>query len=299
MLFLKAYFLHYLKIFKVINYDFVFIHREILPAGPPILEWFIAKVLQKKIIYDFDDAIWNTDLKNEPLLQKLVKWRGKVASICKWSYKVSCGNEYLYSYARRHNSSVVLNPTTIDTKELHNPHRYAVIKNPNEIVIGWTGTHSTIKYLHDIAPVIKHLEDTNPHVRFVVIADKKPDLDLKSILFIPWSKENEGRDLMKFDIGIMPLTDDEWSQGKCGFKALQYMALGIPCVASPVGVNKKIIDDSINGFLCTTPYQWLEALSTLIYDAHLRKEMGLRAREKVIKDYSVDSNAAVFLSLFQ
>lgn len=299
MLFLKAYFLHYLKIFKVINYDFVFIHREILPVGPPILEWFIAKILRKKIIYDFDDAIWNTDLKYEPRLQKILKWRSKVASICKWSYKVSCGNEYLCSYALQYNSSVVLNPTTIDTDGLHNPALYAVNKNQKEIIIGWTGTHSTLKYLHDITPILKHLETTNSQVRFVVIADKKPDLDLKSISFVPWSKEHEGQDLMKFDIGIMPLTDDKWSQGKCGFKALQYMALGIPCVASPVGVNKKIIDHASNGFLCTTSSQWQGALSTLISDVQLRKEMGVRAREKVIKDYSVDSNAAVFLSLFQ
>ena len=136
-------------------YDFVFIHREAAPLGPPIFEWILAKILKKKIIYDFDDAIWLTDRQQESAILRLAKWRSKVGSICKWAYKVSCGNEYLCNYAALFNKRVVYNPTTIDTENLH--HR---VSNPvpdqasDRIRIGWTGSHSTLKYLDEIQPVL-------------------------------------------------------------------------------------------------------------------------------------------------
>ena len=121
----------------------------------------------------------------------------------------------------------------------------------------------------------------------------------KSLRFVPWSKETEIQDLLQFDIGLMPLTDDVWAKGKCGFKALQYMALCIPVLASPVGVNTIIIDDHINGFLCDSTTEWEENIQTLIEDQELRKRMGEKGREKVVQHYSVESNSSNFLSLFE
>src|SRR5688500_1091441 len=122
-------------------YDFVFIHREVSPLGPPIFEWILAKVLKKNIIYDFDDAIWLTDRHDESLVFRLLKWRSKVDLICRWSHKVSCGNEYLCRFAANFNNNVVYNPTTIDTENLHNP---SFFKQPSghldKITIGWTGS---------------------------------------------------------------------------------------------------------------------------------------------------------------
>lgn len=285
-------------LFIVFAYDYVFIHREATPIGPPVFEWLISKVFRKKIIYDFDDAIWLTDRKNDRWWFNLAKWRNKVSAICTWSYKVSCGNHYLCAYAENYNKHVVYNPTTIDTRELHNPDLYEKNNYHEHITIGWTGSHSTLKYLRELEPVLKTITEKYPSVGIMIIADAPPMLTLQSVTFKPWSLQTEISDLMQADIGIMPLPDDLWAKGKCGFKALQYMALGIPAVVSAVGVNTEIVDDGKNGFCCLSEKEWITKLEMLIQDAALRKKMGHEGRVKVQKHYSVDSNAANFLALF-
>ena len=286
-------------LFSLPSYDFVFVHREVTPAGPPVFEWVIAKIFKKKIIYDFDDAIWMTDKVNESYLEKIFRWRSKVNSICKWSYKVSAGNEYLAAHAGKFNANVVVNPTTIDTENLHNKNFYTdQSAKENGIVIGWTGSHSTLKYLEDLTPVLQQMEEQNPNVSFLVIADKSPTIKLKNLIFTPWSKETEIADLAQLDIGIMPLPDDQWAKGKCGFKALQYMALEIPCIASPVGVNTSIIQHGVNGFLCNSPQEWMQCFEQLSNEA-LRKKLGQEGRKTVESSYSVRSNCSNFLSLFE
>lgn len=281
------------------KYDFIFIHREAAPVGPPLFEWLVGRLLKKKIIFDFDDAIWLTDKTSESFFQKIIRWRGKVSSICRWSYKVSCGNQYLADYANYFNDQVIVNPTTLDTHTVHSPGLFPEKSKTDIVTIGWTGSHSTLKYLKEIEPVLREIEKKYTYTRFLVIADQKPDLNIQSMEFIPWKKSSEVTDLFKIDIGIMPLPDDEWSRGKCGFKALQYMALEIATVASPVGVNSKIIDHGKNGFLCTTHEAWFAALETLLHDEALRKHFGKEGRKKIINHYSVDSNTAAFLALFQ
>ena len=287
------------KVFKVTGKDFVLVHREILPLGPPILEWTISKIFRKKIIYDFDDAIWLTDNNNESWLKKKLRWRGKVGWICKWGHKVSVGNEYLARYARQYNLHVVVNPTTIDTENLHNPKLCPQKNNDNNVMIGWTGSHSTLKYLEKLQPVLKMIGERYKQASFLVIADQPPALDLKGTVFVQWSKETEIEDLLKIDIGVMPLPDDAWARGKCGFKILQYMALGIPSIASPVGANMEVIKHGKNGLLCTTEAEWLAAFDLLINNVNLRKEIGAEGRKTVTERYSVLSNASNFLSLFE
>lgn len=287
-----------MMLFHLPAYDFVFIHRETAPIGPPVFEWIIAKVFRKRIIYDFDDAIWLTDRTNESRLFTTMKWRSKVSHICKWSFRVSCGNEYLCNYARQFNSNVVLNPTTIDTTRVHNPALFKKKEFLDRIVIGWTGSHSTLRYLKFLEPVLQSLERKYPNFTFLVIADKKPDLQLKNLVFRKWSEQTEIQDLANLDIGVMPLTDDEWAKGKCGFKALQYMAMQIPTVSSPVGVNTTIIDHQKTGWLASTPQEWLVALENLIGNRSLWEEIGAHGRAKVIQAYSVSSNASNFLALF-
>jgi glycosyltransferase involved in cell wall biosynthesis len=167
------------------------------------------------------------------------------------------------------------------------------------IVVGWTGTHSTLKYLYDSTETLKRIESQFDNVEFMVIADQRPNLPLKNISFVPWNYDTEIRDLMNFDIGIMPLPDDKWAKGKCGFKALQYMALKVQAIASPVGVNVEIIDHGKNGFLCSTQEEWIAAIATLIRDPSLRRTMGELGRQKVIDRYSLESNSALFLKLFE
>ncbi len=291
--FVRRFFL----LFRVPDFDIVFIHREATPIGPPIIEWVIAKILRKKIVFDFDDAIWLSDRASEPAWLTAIKWRTKVKYICKWSYKVSCGNEYLCGYARQFNQHVISNPSTIDTSGLHNQDAFR--KKSQEMVVGWTGSHSTLKYLYELEPILKQLEERCPQIKILVIADQLPRLSLASLSYLRWSPETEIEDLAKMDIGIMPLPDDEWSKGKCGFKALQYMSLGKPALVSPVGVNTKIVDHGITGYHCSTADDWLNRIEYLLKRRDVCDDMGRKGREKVINHYSVVSNTPNFLSLFE
>jgi glycosyltransferase involved in cell wall biosynthesis len=283
-------------VFRAHRFDSIFIHREASPVGPPVFEWIFSVVLKKKIIYDFDDAIWLTDRPNESLALRLIKSRWKVQAICRWAHKVSCGNNYLGDFAKQVNNRVVYNPTTIETRTLHNRALYPHIEK-SETVIGWTGSHSTLKYLQEIETALHDIIDANPNVTLLIIADRPPMLKVP-FKFVEWNQLSEVEDLLKIDIGIMPLPDDEWSKGKCGFKALQYLALNIPAVVSPVGVNTNIVEHGSNGFLASSSDEWRFYLQKLITDPKLRKEMGEKGRKKVENDYSVASNSAAFLSLF-
>lgn len=289
----------FFQVFHTLTVEYVFVHREMTPIGPPILEWVIAKWFKKKIIFDFDDAIWLTDRAEEGSVLSFLKWRRKVNNICSWSYKVSCGNHYLRDHALRFNPASFYNPSTIDSAGRHNPTLYTSIKSGREIVIGWTGSHSTLKYLAALLPVLEQLQNQFSFVSVLVIADQPPNISLEKLTFIKWNLETEIEDLLKIDIGIMPLPDDEWAKGKCGFKALQYMSLEIPAVISPVGVNTYIINHGVNGYLASTEQDWFNYLSALISDEALRNKMGKLGREKVIKNYSVSSNTSNFLSLFE
>ena len=277
------------------RYDFIFIHREASPIGPPLFEWIIAKIWRKKIIYDFDDAIWLPNTSEQNKMVASIKWHHKVDSICKWAYKVSAGNQYLAEYARQFNDNVVVNPTTIDTEGMHKP----TARPKNEtFTIGWTGTHSTMPYLLPILPVLDELHQSYPF-KLLTISNQLPDFERSYLEFRKWQKSTEIADLQQMDIGIMPLTDDKWAKGKCGFKALQYMSLRIPALISPVGVNVEIVDDGINGFLCTSDEEWKKALTRFFEDPSLIEQMADACRKKIVDHYSVLSNTENFINLFK
>jgi glycosyltransferase involved in cell wall biosynthesis len=283
-------------LFRVHTYDFIFIHREAAPIGPPLIEWLIAKIFHKKIIYDFDDAIWLTNTSQVNYLAANFKWHHKVASICQWAYKNSCGNKYLAAYAQEFNLSTIVNPTTIDTEHLHNRVRDQAA--PGKLVIGWTGTHSTLKYLDQLVPVLVQLEAEGLDFEFRVISNQPPELPLRSLVFVPWRKDTEIADLLAFHVGLMPLEDDLWAKGKCAFKALQYMALGIPPLVSPVGMNTEVVQNDYNGYVCATAADWEARLRQLLANPGLRQHLGLAARATVVERYSVQANTANFLQLF-
>lgn len=274
--------------------EYVVIHREAAPLGPPVFEWVIAKIFRKKIIYDFDDAIWIPNITASNKLASSLKAFWKVKYICRWSYKVAAGNRFLCEWAVKVASQVVYNPTCVDMKN-----RYNVLKDQRTetVTIGWTGSHSTLKYLELVRPALEALEKEYAF-EFLVICDKKPDWNLKSLRFIQWREATEIDDLLKINIGLMPLEQDAWSEGKCGFKLIQYFALGIPAVATPVGVNKHIVQDGENGFLCESPAEWQAALAKLLKNASLREAMGKAGREKMFNEFSTQSNESNFLSLF-
>lgn len=281
-----------LLLFLVPTFDLVFIHREASPLGPPIFEWIIIKLLRKKVIYDFDDAIWLSNTSKENRIISWLKSHSKVKTICKWSWKVSCGNQYLKTFAERYNSSTFLIPTTIDTK-------YHVAKKTENktLIIGWTGTHSTEKYLASLVPLLKNLENQYDFI-FRVISNHNPNLDLKAFEYVQWNKDSEIDDLTQFDIGVMPLEDDIWAKGKCGFKGLQYMSLAIPTIMSPVGVNSDIIVSGKNGFLCDSPSSWEKTITDLIINHNLRETIGKEGQKTVTQHYSVMAISEQYSSLF-
>ncbi len=282
---------------QVPSADIVFIHRELTPIGPPIFEWLIAKVFRKKIIYDFDDAIWLPNTSESNKIAAWLKWHSKTGSICQWVWKVSVGNSYLAEYGRRFNEKVVINPTTIDADNHHTlPEKRKSKDTP--LNIGWTGTHSTLPYLDALWPVLEELSKKQAF-NFTVISNQAPGVEFPWLRFVPWKKETEVFDLATFDIGVMPLSDNEWSKGKCGFKALQYMALEIPTIASPVGVNVDIIKDGSNGLLAKSYSDWLVALGQLLTNDGLRKKLGEAGRMTVQDRYSVKANTPNFLGLFK
>lgn len=284
-------------LFQLPAYDFVFIHREAAPLGPPVLEWIISRLLRKKVIYDFDDAIWLANTSEVNKVAAGLKWHHKTASICGWARRNSCGNNYLAAYARQFNPDVVVNPTTIDTVHLHNQVRDQSV--PGRLVIGWTGTHSTLKYLDQVVPVLAKLEAEGLDFEFRVISNQPPQFPLRSLVFLPWRKETEIADLLGFHVGLMPLEDDPWAKGKCAFKALQYMALGVPALVSPVGMNTEVVQHGHNGFVCATAAEWEASLRALLADAGLRQRLGQAARATIEARYSVTSNTANFLGLFR
>lgn len=280
--------------FTLRKYDFVFIHREAAHIGPPVFEWIIAKVWRKKIIYDFDDAIWLANYSESNAKFHRLKAYWKVNYCMKWAYKVSAGNDYLAKYASQFNKNVEIIPTTIDTINLHNIN---TDYDQERVVIGWTGTHTTMHYLDFLVPVIKELEKTYTF-DFLIISNEAPTYHLNSLKFLKWKKETEIQDLSKISIGVMPLENDIWAEGKCGFKGLQYMALGIPALMSPIGVNNQIIDHAKNGYLLKTAEEWKEHLALLLQDKTLRMQIGKSGKQTIDERYSVLSNQEKYLALF-
>lgn len=284
----------FLDLFLLRKYEYVYIHRWATTAGPPVFEWIIAKLFRKKIIYDFDDAIW---VKESPYNQRYMafKFLGKVSQICRWSYKVSVGNAFLQAFASRYNTQVEVLPTVVNTDQAHHIIQQQDVLRP---AVGWTGSFSTLQYLVPLVPVLQRLQEKMDFT-FYVIADQDPHLPLKNYRFIRWNSTTEVASLLHFHIGLMPLTDSETAKGKCGFKAIQYMALGMPALVSPVGVNSTIVDDGLNGFICNTEIEWETRLESLLKDKELRTKIGAQARRKIVEHYSIQSQQDIFFQLFQ
>lgn len=278
--------------------DIVFIQREAFMLGTTLFEKLFAKS-KAKVIFDFDDAIWMHHESNSSASNKNLSWLkdpNKIKEIIALADLVIAGNEYLANYAKQFNVNVAIIPTTIDTQE-YLPKKEKDYKR-DKICIGWSGSRTTIDHFELAIPVLKDIKRKyGDSVTFKVIGDESyhnVDLDLRGNM---WCKDTEIEDLLAIDIGIMPLPNDEWVKGKCGLKGLQYMALGVPTLMSPVGVNSKIIKDGENGFLPINQLNWVEKLSLLIESHLLRKQLGQNGLKTVERTYSVNSHKEKLLDL--
>jgi glycosyltransferase involved in cell wall biosynthesis len=265
------------------QYDIIFIFREAFMIGSTYFERKFKRS-GAKIVFDFDDAIWMLDTSNANKRFEWLKDANKTARIIALSDMVFAGNAYLAGYARRFNDNVKIVPTTIDTDE------YVRMQVPKDdsICIGWSGSITTIKHFEYAVPFLRRIKQKyGDKVKIKVIGDGGYVNDELGIKGLAWNRQDEIMELSLFDIGIMPLPDDEWAKGKCGLKGLQYMALEVPTIMSPVGVNSDIIDDGANGFLATAEDEWVEKLTRLIESKELREAMGKAARATVLEKYSV------------
>jgi len=262
--------------------EVVWVYTEALPVASQAVEWAMKHLWRCRVVYDFDDAVWLPPTARRRLAHRL-KRGGKIPRIMADADAVVAGNVHLAEYARRLNPAVTLIPTVVDTE-----HRYTLLRShvPGPVTIAWTGSFSTIGYLESLAPVLRRVRAVR-EVRFLVISDRFPKLGLPEVEEVPWSEATEVGALARADIGVMPLPDNDWTRGKCGFKIVQYMALGLVPVASAVGANLDIIEDGVDGFLCRDETEWERALIAAIDDADLRRRIGAAAREKAVARYSV------------
>ncbi len=281
---------------KIHDYDLVFFYREAHMMG---ITWFEKKIKKAgiKMLVDFDDSIWLRDISNGNRRLAFLKRPSKTAEIIKMCDACIVGNQFLADYAKQYNSNVFVIPTTIDTDYYIPPDNG---RDAERVVIGWTGSSTTLKHFSLAIPMMKKLKKKyGEKVSFRMISDEFYYGELDGLEKIKWNRETEVKDLSVIDIGIMPLPDDDWSRGKCGFKGLQYMALARPAVMSPVGVNNEIISHGNNGFLADSPEEWETILSQLIEDASLRKRIGEAGRKTVEEKFSLRSQKEHYLEIFR
>lgn len=277
------------------EYDIIFIAREAMMLSSTKFEKAFAQS-GAKVIYDFDDAIWLNDTSHANRFFAWMKKPEKIEKSIAYAHLVFAGNQYLAEYALQFNPKVKIVPTTIDTIEYS---RMSVQRDPNKIIIGWSGSITTIKHFEFAIPFLKKIKQKfGDKVGIKVIGDSSYRNEELGITGIGWNKQDEVKELSGIDIGIMPLPDDPWARGKCGLKGLQYMALGIPTVMSPVGVNQEIIQHGQNGYLASGTEEWVNIISQLIESKELRDRVGAVARRTVEEKYSVVANRNLYLQSF-
>ncbi len=273
------------------QYDFVWIEKELFPYCPARIErWLLRK---KKFALDYDDAIFhNYDLHCFHWVRTL--FGKKIATLMHQSSIVYSGNAYLAQYASAAQApEIVLLPTVVDLEK----YVVAPVEAEKEVpVIGWIGSPATQKNLFLLAGVFSQLQKIRPFKLVLIGAHPEFSMSACDYEIWPWTEETEVALLQKIDIGIMPLIDEPFERGKCGYKLIQYMACCKPVVASPVGVNCELIESDVNGFLAENPQAWLDPLLRLLENPLLRKTLGDAGRKKVEAQYCLQHTAPLFFS---
>jgi glycosyltransferase involved in cell wall biosynthesis len=265
-------------VFAAMRADVVFVQREAMLFGPPVIEWLIARVLRKPMIVDLDDANWIAQ--RSPIYGRLatwLKWPSKTDRLIRWARAVTCGSPNIAAYAK----GIVI-PTVVDTKRFRPTAKRRDAAVPT---VGWIGTHSTYAYFERLLPVFERLASEVPFQLWIV-GSGRANVDVR-----PWSLDREVDDFQELDLGVYPIADDEWSAGKAGFKAVQYMATGVPFVMSPVGVCATMGIAGRTHLLARTDDEWHDALLRLIRDAQLRESMSIEGRAFAEAHYDVEPQA--------
>jgi glycosyltransferase involved in cell wall biosynthesis len=276
------------------RFDAIFIYREMFPIGPALVERLLSMRRRPPVIFDFDDAIFLPSVSDANRFISALKAPGKVATIIRHSDQVIAGNEYLAAYARRFNAAVTIIPTCVDTTRFVPLPDGALSNNGSgarEPVVGWIGSPTTAPYVRRLSPVLQRVRQRHPFVLRVSGAGESLEVAGITTEQPQWALGDEVRLFNTCDVGVYPLADDEWSRGKCGFKAIEFMACGVPVVAAAVGVNREIVEDGVNGFLASTEDEWVEKLGRLLADPQLRRRFGEAGRRTIEENYSLRVHA--------
>lgn len=273
------------------RYDIILVQRPLFPFSA-IPEELLTRARGSRVVFDIDDAVFLAE-RGEKHPVRFETYQRITAAVD----HTICGNEYLADHVADGAQTTII-PTVIDTDRYCPP---TVKSNEEELVVGWIGSATTLWHLEAYAKQILTAVESQPNAILRVIGPSLPSSleNHPRVDFVPWSEDGEIPALQTFDIGVMPLCDREISLGKCGFKMIQYMAIGIPVVASPIGANVDIFEGSQAGFLVRDDAEWTESLVQLLADAELREKMGASAREHAIESYSVKSVLPRYRELFE
>jgi len=279
------------------RYDLLLLQKETFPLGMQRL----LSLLGLRPVFDFDDAIYlrpeladGLGRRLRKLADSLTRRDEALPALLARCHSVLAGSPNLAAYARRHCERVRLLPTVVETRS----YRVHPVRWTGPLTLGWIGAPPNVVYLEALRPILKELAQRFP-LRLLLLGPARFECPGVEVLCRPWkhyaSVEEEVNDLHAFDIGLMPLRDDAFAAGKCALKAIQYMACGIPVVASPVGVNAEVVRDGVCGYLARSPVEWYERLATLLRGPALRQRMGEAGRTRAEAHYSIRAGLPVFV----
>jgi glycosyltransferase involved in cell wall biosynthesis len=285
-----------LDVFRCLRCDVAFVQRESHIMGPPVIEWIIGKILRKPIVFDFDDPVFVSYV--SPTYGKIgsyLKMPQKTGWVARMSSHVIVCTHFSKAYAERYNSNVSVIPTVVDAEKFIPTPR----EKRDQLVIGWIGSFSSASHFKTLTPVFERLGEKYRFVLKIVGLGCEFRLESRNVtvLNLEWSQEREIGDYQSLDIGVYPLIRDPWSEGKMGMKVIGYMAVGIPCVCSPVGDHVRFLRDGENGMLASAEEEWFEKLSRLIEDERLRQRLGAAARKTVVEWYCLQRQAPRLLEI--
>lgn len=273
--------------------DVILIQREAMIFGPPVIEWLATRVARRPMVLDLDDATYVSY--TSPTYGKFgraLKWFRKTDDLIRWASVITCGNRAIAEYAQSKGAQTRIIPTVVDTdvfvpfpRTSHGP-----------VVLGWIGTHSTFPYLREIFPVLQELARSHCF-RLKIVGAGVSEVNIPGVEVenLEWQLEREVEDFQSFEVGLYPIDPslyaEQWAAGKSGFKAIQYMAVGIPFVAAPVGAMAEIGKAGVTHFQASTKDEWLKAVADLISNQRLRQTMGESGRRHVVEHYLLSDQA--------
>lgn len=266
------------------EYDVAMLHCELFPLMPG---WMERALIRRPYLYDFDDAFY---LKYRSGRMRLTSplLGGKFDTVMAGAAAVTAGNHVLADYARLHNPNTRYLPTVVDTaRYLPQPAK----RGGQVFTVGWIGSPSTTPYLSELVAPLSAIGQEGP-VQFIVIGGKAPVVPNVTVVELDWDEDTELDLINSFDVGVMPLPDDDWARGKCAFKLIQYMACSVPVIASAVGANVDVVNADC-GLLVSTPQEWTDALRLLRNESATRTQMGEAGRARVVQHYSLHQNLPV------